>query len=132
MTNWVERRWQREQQLETQAPELWNQVRGAIQDACASFKQRYRDGPTVECTLENGTRIRIVVKRGRQMSEAVVSYDNDLRFIDVAGAGHKKRYVIDVGDEGTHIKHVGMHFVVTPDALSDQVLRPLLFGEDAE
>jgi hypothetical protein len=140
--NWVERQWQLEQhqrqlerKLEEQSPEVWNQVRASIQDACNSFKQRYSDAnTTLNCELENGRRIRVAVRRGRRTSDVVVSFDNDRPSIDIAGTKRSK-LTITISDTGElEIRPLGTRTILTPDEASERILRPILFpdGKDDE
>jgi len=96
--NWVERRITRENILQTRGPEVWQQVRAAIQDACTAFNSVVEASPTktVECNLENGTRIRITKSlredRGPQAYHdrsitVIVSFDQNPPRIRIAGDG---------------------------------------------
>jgi hypothetical protein len=58
LTNWVERRSKVERAVGEQADRVWNDIRAAIQDACASFERLYPDQP-IEVFLENGHRVRV-------------------------------------------------------------------------
>ena len=50
--NWVERRFVIEALQAKRAPELWQEVRSALQDACDSFNEHYGSATDqVECAL---------------------------------------------------------------------------------
>lgn len=97
--NFVQKRIARETALEKGAPELWNRLRSAIQDACESYNTHYAAAAgarerAVICKLENGKRIS-VEKQIRTVHSAsshredtislIVSFEGRPPVITVAG-----------------------------------------------
>ena len=61
--NWVERRWKCERNLASGAPDVWQSVAAAIDNACQSLKEHYSGKADITCTAQNGHRMLVVVNR---------------------------------------------------------------------
>lgn len=132
--NWVERRAHGERLIEAEAPALWNSIRAAIQDACASFQQCYpARADTIECALENGNRILITRKTQHrhdpqpQREDILVEYKKASGLIEVTDEEQsaKHRFRIAWDDGGVFIQR--NHERVDADTVSRDILEPLLF-----
>jgi hypothetical protein len=130
-SNWVEHRYAIESSLERNSPQLWQDVRSALQNACESFVARYGNSKGVEINVkpENGRRLRITLftTRGEVPRFVVVSFDpkvNEISWVnDDTGA-----IKISADQNGAFLADEnGKH--VTPDELSRQILEPFLFGK---
>jgi hypothetical protein len=129
--NWVERRARIEQTLDRDAPGLWESVRAALQDAFNSFKEHY---PTqvqgLECTLEEGARL-VFTRKGDADEDTsygervVISYYDDERAIEVTENRHRQVFRIRCDRDGVYACLDNQR--VTPDQLSEQVLRHVFF-----
>lgn len=82
--NWVDRKFARESTLAKGAPEIWNDVRAAIQDACESYNERYTatEERRVNCQIENGKRVRVTKTLRRIISPS--SYRDEAMVIVVS------------------------------------------------
>jgi hypothetical protein len=138
--NWVERHARRENVLRTQAGELWNDIRRAIQDACDSFNRLYPEGnhQLVKYVLENGHRI--VVSRtippqyppaqGPQTLRVVVDYNARAASVDVAyDSPHgNQTFKITCDDNGKVSIQDGSKAGITADRVSELALKVLFFA----
>jgi hypothetical protein len=124
--NWVERRHRREAALAGGSIDLWNEIRGAIQNACDSFKVHYGD---VDCKLENGKRI-LVSRSAPKRAQVVVAFQEaPAPRVSVAFETKTESYPFSVDDnELVFIKHNTNR--LTADQLSERILEHLLFPEE--
>lgn len=139
--NFVERRKAREVALENGAPALWNQLRAAIQDACASYNTHYAATPgaaarAVTCKLENGKRV-LVEKLIRTVHSAssfrddkcslIVSFESQPPVITVAGDAPVKAasFFISSGEDTAFIGSIDRPREV--DDICRAILEPLFF-----
>lgn len=135
-SNWVDRRGHREQLLKDHSGDYWHRLRGAIQDACASFEKLYPH-PHAICTLENGGRIRIsrelpidpMTRTAARTLYVLVSYRSDDRTIVVANAAGAQHWLMDLDAnfEFFLLDRQRKINVVEPDEFSEMVLQPILF-----
>ena len=121
-----------------QAPEAWNSIRGAVQDACESYNAHYSSdvNTTVKCKLENGHRIvvsrfmpanRVTTFQDRN-PQIVIEYDSQSTTVTVAydqPAG-SQTFRISADDQGVFI--VDSKSRITADRLSEKVLKDLFFS----
>ena len=130
--NWVERRAQREALLSSQSPELWTQVRAALQDACESFNKNY--DKKVTCKPENGTSLRLVhVLRADRITssqdssfEVLVEFDPKTPAIKATyQAGTTKTFAISADQES--VFPLDGKERKTIDQLSERILEIILF-----
>ena len=137
--NWVERRLERQRLLHAQAPELWNQIRAAIQDACESFNGLYAADADhkVFCELENGHRLRI-----HRTLPPAASFEQP-KHLEALVHFHKADHTVSITFEsGAHTfyidaDHESAVFIgadrtpdaskLTPDQVSQRVLEAILF-----
>lgn len=139
--NWVEKRKARETALEKGAPELWNRLRSAIQDACASYNEQYAAAPgsedkRVTCQLENGKRV-LVKKLIRTVHSAssfrddnlsvIVSFETRPPVITVAGDPpvHATTYAISSSEDTAFIGSIESQRDV--DDVCRAILEPVFF-----
>jgi hypothetical protein len=133
--NWVERRAQGQRLLHARAPEMWNRIRGAIQDACESFNRIYAP-KKVSCDLENGQRVRIhrtlppvnSFEQPEQI-EAVVIFAKADHAVSVTFQSGSKTFFMDTDSEMVFIgaDRAAETKKLTPDEISQVILEPILF-----
>jgi hypothetical protein len=126
--NWVEKRARTEAMLDNGAPAIWDQVRSAIQDACASFTQYYEANfpqSSLTCELENGKRVKVsrVIDHGRL--QRIVAFDEQEPSIKVSSDKSTSTYKIEADEQAAYVTHQGSR--IDADELSKLVLEPLLF-----
>jgi len=63
--NWVEKRWTCERNLVTGAPEVWQSVSTALDNACQSLQEHYASLNGIEFRPQNGHRALITVTRNQ-------------------------------------------------------------------
>jgi hypothetical protein len=135
--NWVTRRAARERSLRAAAPDLWNNVRAAIQAACKSFRDEYGSTPKrVECGFDDSHRLRVTIFtqkdsiRDDAREDVVIALGADGKGIDVIG-GHKTILSLRWYDGAARVVDVnGQRY--NPDELSQLILEPLFFGDSHE
>jgi hypothetical protein len=125
--NWVEVRANRESTLWQKAPELWQEVRSAVQDACQSYNDHYSnpDHPEVICKLENGKRVRV-----NREAHGMVLIEFDARKPSIRYTRDHSESSGELGfcsDEVEAWIATGDGARMTPDAASRNLLEPLLF-----
>ena len=140
MSNWVERKKARQAALISGASTIWNDVRAAIQDACASYNAWQAGSSvskTVVCALENGKRIRLSKELREVLSNTtyhdqtitvVIEFHMDAKpWISVAGDGPvaTAKFVIDADEKEAFIKI--NNEISSGDQVSEKILSPLLF-----
>jgi hypothetical protein len=98
--NWIEKKYAHEKMLADGAPELWNKLRSAIQDACDSYNQHYAasmPNRRVKCEQENGKRLRIqkqlkqtaiIIGEGKELFCMGVSFDSATPSVLVSLTAH--------------------------------------------
>jgi hypothetical protein len=127
--NWIESRAAKEIVLQKQAPELWNAVRSALQDACDGFNEHYAfdtNQPEVSCKPENGRRILITIKRrerDREFSEEMI-----VRFSEESYSIEYNSSRLNLSSDDTQafvVQHDGQR--LDPDAVSRCILEPFFF-----
>jgi hypothetical protein len=130
-SNWVERRFATDSSLEKNAPQLWQDVRAALQDACTSFVALYGHsrGTAVNVGLENGHRLQIMsMTRGAEApSFLVVSFDSKVHEIGWVG-DNAEAIKISADRNGAFLAGPDGKRI-TPDELSQRILEPFLFGK---
>lgn len=120
--NWVDRRARRERLLSEGGPEVWQQVRAALQDACESYTRHYDQlQRQLRCELENGIRLRIT--HGR--TTILVAFVQELPAIVSAANQGKLIFTIDADEDSAFVEHQGRR--ITPDEISELILKDLLF-----
>jgi hypothetical protein len=140
--NWVERRFQRQRLLHTEAPELWNQIRGAIQDNCESFNRIYAvalgAGQQVFCNLENGQRIRIhrtvpatsSFEQPKRLETLVYFREAD-HTISITSESGSRAFYMDADIRGMSVfisaNRSGESGWLSPDQIAERVLEGILF-----
>jgi hypothetical protein len=136
--NWVERRGRRKRLLHAETPELWNRIRGAIQDACATFNRLYAPDVghnKVFCDLANGHRLRIhrilppiTSFDHPKNTEAIVTFDEAGRTVTVTFESGSHTFYIDIENESVFIAQdrAGTN-KLTPDEISQRALEVILF-----
>jgi hypothetical protein len=139
--NWVERRATRERNLDTGAPKVWDEVRGAIQDACESFNQHYpqpnRDN-SAECKLENGRRVRVrriiladmTTVYHPQDLQVIVMFEKDVPSITATFPAGSLIFYFEADEEGAFVAVAGKR--LTPDEISEKILGPVLFPPEVK
>jgi len=139
--NWVQRRARRELILDTQAGDIWNDVRAALQDACNSYNEHYSTAPTspeVTCNLENGSRIKFartlppdnVQRFHAARISLLVSYDKATHAINVTSdETSKSAFRITSDENAAFIEYGGKP--QTPDEVSRRILEEFLFSPTA-
>jgi len=123
--------------LDRCSKDAWNDTRAAIQDACSSYNENYalNQEQRVECIPENGKRIRIrktVAITGAGFSgtrpvDIVVSFDEEVPSIIVAGEGPVASNNFPIFSDETSVQIASRDRPVDPDELSRRILEPLLF-----
>lgn len=140
--NWVDRRAAADTALTKKAPELWNAVRSAIQDACESYRKHYssRYVEPVKDTLENGSRIRVdlptvvrnparespVIRLG--VSSIIVSFNRELPAVQWADDKGSHHVLVSADEHGAFLLEGETR--ISPDELSRIILKPFLFPTD--
>src|ERR1039457_2986651 len=133
--NWVERRFVIEALQAKRAPELWQEVRSALQDACDSFNERYGSATDqVECALENCRRVRITRKlledhsRNRHskiVTTIVVSFDENSQKITAA---QNSANIFSISSDGISVFITRKDKRLEPDEVSKEILESFLFN----
>jgi len=130
-SNWIDRRSAVETNLRVKSVEVWHAVRGALQDACHSFREHYETVETSILTdkVENCSRMMIDIffKRIGSRRTVIVYFNPTLPAIEwtvenkvMISANETDVFAVD--EDGKRI---------SPDALSRRILEPLIFGDDS-
>jgi hypothetical protein len=128
--NWVERRALIAATLERETPALWDKIRAALQDACASFKKHYeRAANGLQCELENGLRVLITRHDGvNDRERIVVAFDESRRTVDVTTNTGRMFFKIDCDRKGVFIHaYQDRNATYSPDELSRNILESFFF-----
>jgi len=137
--NWVEKRWTIEQNLIKGAPEVWQAVVTAIDNACQTLKQHYSDVSDITCKPQNGHRVLVSVNR-KQIPAHLSVYDERIdiqiiyeraesRIAVIVGYNKTPKHFPSRSDE-THaflIHDINARAEISPDDFSQLVLQDAFF-----
>jgi hypothetical protein len=129
--NWVDRKAQREALVTAKSGDVWNDIRAALQGACASFKKHYDEDLT--CKLENGKSIRIerTIRTDRKrilqdlIVDVLVQFDSELAAITATYQSGAVTFAI--GSDQESVFPLEGQERKTIDQLSERILRAVLF-----
>lgn len=141
ITNWVQRK---AMGLRVHGPNLWNEIRGALRDACGDFNARYCDPnkPEVRFSLENGSRIivvRTIFADGKTTfsdikgGEVHVDFNSDdyvIKTLSTKSTGRSRSYSYQIASDEHHAYIKDKKDVITVDELSRRILEPVLFWDN--
>lgn len=137
--NWVARRKHSEITLKREAPNIWNALRAAIQDACETFREEYNAGDdTLLCKLENGKRILVaarvaargVLQRDTPKTHVVIAFDQESSTIEVTYDKGSMSLAIEYIEDEDVVTIVDHHDgPLSSDEASQHILERILFPE---
>jgi hypothetical protein len=130
--NFVERRAVREAILKQHADDVWQDVRGTIQDCCNSFRQHF--SKDLEDKLENGLRLRLTrtfrprdVSPPEETRRILIAFNKSIPCIEVTVDDHTtKQFPIDADGQHAFITDRGKQ-EITPDEFAERALNSPLF-----
>ena len=134
--NWVERRWKRDKNLTTGAPDVWQSVATAIDTACQSLKEHYSGKADITCTAQNGHRMLVVVNRkGVPLDiqaytarvDIQIIYKADENKIDVVVGYNKSSKSFLIKSDEQHAFLVHNNAEISPDEFSRLILEESVF-----
>jgi len=135
--NWIDEKFSSEESLKDQAPQLWQQVRSAIQDSCASYNLRYEKSPetNANCTIENGKRVRVQKKIRKvqgpgyldDLTVLVAEFKDNPPRISVTGDDPVKTLELEIVASPLGVVIAPAINPTSPDAFAKLALESLLF-----